>query len=264
MQKTKKFGVFILLFAFFLQVVTNVYSTEIHVANIEIGQIIEFGGRNWIVLSVEGNYAKILHETIVERRPYHYPHAHITWESSSLRAWLNNQFYNSFSAIDRARIRETYVINNNNPRWGTPGGANTTDRIFLLSIEEAAQYFDNNSARVVPREDGTFSQWWLRSPGFIPPNAAFITDVGGILINGNPVDFNNVIRPALWLRLDEYQNGSQICEPDCDCPECIGFHPPLTGVPGITATMAAMLGIVGVSAILWGVVLHRRTKQCNT
>jgi len=35
------------------------------------------------------------------------------------------------------------------------------------------------------------------------------------------------------------------------------FHPPLTGVPGITATMVAMLGLVGVSAVLWGVVLRR-------
>jgi|GEM_PF-3543169 len=41
------------------------------------------------------------------------------------------------------------------------------------------------------------------------------------------------------------------------------FHPPLTGVPGITATMAAMFGFMVASAVLWGVLLHRRTRQCN-
>jgi len=261
MQKSKKFGVFILLFAFFLQVVTNVYSTEIHVANIEIGQIIEFGGRNWIVLSVEGDYAKILHETIVERRPYNYPHSPITWEASSSREWLNDEFYNNIPATDRYRIRETHVINNNNPRWNTPGGANTIDRIFLLSIEEAGMYFDNNADRIAYHPGGAFHSWWLRSPGTIPQNVAFVFDDGRIFVNGDPSSFNDGIRPALWLRLDDYQNGSQICEPDCDCPECIGFHPPLTGVPSITVSLAAMAGLAAVSVFFWGLLLAQ--LQCK-
>lgn len=86
---------------------------------------------------------------VIENMAYHHEFVDVTWETSSIRQYLNGDFFNNFSQADRARIRETYVINNDNP-WtfdgmgNTPGGANTTDRIFLLSIDEVLRYFGDS------------------------------------------------------------------------------------------------------------------------
>ena len=122
-----------------------------------VGDIIPFGGYDWLVLDVQGDRALIITEDIIALRQYHAfdeinwdtfwtnPfELSITWAESDIRQYLNDEFFNRFSAADMAQIMETTVVNNDNPWFGTAGGEDTTDRIFLLSLEEVLQYFGDS------------------------------------------------------------------------------------------------------------------------
>lgn len=71
-----------------------------------------------------------------------------TWEKCELRKWLNDDFYeSSFTAEEKERIARTPTINTNIPFYGTNAGRDTVDKIFLLSIEEAENYFASDEER---------------------------------------------------------------------------------------------------------------------
>jgi hypothetical protein len=165
-----------------------------------IGGLLHFGGIFWRVLDIEGGKALVISEDILSTRAYHSVRTDITWEHSDIRQYLNGEFYNSFSPADQARIAETNVINSDNPQYGTPGGNNTTDKVFLLSIDEANQYFANISARVAMDSSGTAWWWWLRSPGYYSNFAAHVRSGGLLHIYGYFVYYDSGgVRPALWL-----------------------------------------------------------------
>lgn len=85
----------------------------------------------------------------------------------------------------------------------TDGGNNTTDKVFLLSIDEVNMYFASDSERMATLSDGTSVYWWLRSPGYYDKNAAGVAGSGWVRDDGNRVNDDNVgIRPALWINLE--------------------------------------------------------------
>ncbi|MCL2698664.1 MAG: DUF6273 domain-containing protein, partial [Oscillospiraceae bacterium] len=110
-------------------------------AAVTAGGTIIFGGYDWRVLEVKDGRALLLSDKVLELRPYHNTFANITWADSDIRTYLNGEFFNSFSATDRARIVQMSNTNPDNPWFGTAGGANTQDRIFLLSLDELVRYF---------------------------------------------------------------------------------------------------------------------------
>jgi serine/threonine protein kinase/alpha-tubulin suppressor-like RCC1 family protein len=213
-------------------------------ASAQVGDTIEFGGYDWRVLDIQDGKALILSELVLERRAYHetYEREDITWENSDIRHYLNGDFLRSFSESDRARIAETRVVNNDNPwtsaHWGlldnTPGGNDTTDKIFLLSIDEVVCFFGDsgmlaqgvdenardfdlkspaqgiywwgfsdqyNDARIAHNPHSGASWWWLRSSGGYSYFAATV-DIDGILsVHGSQVYVADGVRPALWLNL---------------------------------------------------------------
>ena len=85
--------------------------------------------------------------------------------------------------------------NPNNPEYGTPGGNNTKDRVFLLSIDEADRFFKNNNDRAIG------SAWWLRSPGCPSYYAAYVSEDGSVQTFGNDPQFIYAVRPAIKIDL---------------------------------------------------------------
>ncbi len=200
---------------------------------VKIGLPITFGGYTWRVLDLTDDSALLLTEYMIEQRPYHDAYTDITWAECNLRKYLNGAFYDRFSATESKRIIPTDHENPDNPWYGTKGGADTRDSIFLLSIEEAAcHYFgdsssllyhpgkkqrywferkdQNNRRRTARLADQEWdSWWWLRSPGRTSVKAAYIHGDGNIGIQGNNILKGNIgdgrciggVRPALWLRL---------------------------------------------------------------
>ena len=146
-------------------------------------------------------------------RPYHEEFEEVTWEKCSLRSWLNGEFLNGFTDEERAMILKTRVKNLDNPDYDTPGGNDTEDLAFLLSIEEARHFFKNDENRIcIPGkeaiEEGVFVAggaclWWLRSPGGSRGSAACVYAGGFVSSPGFIVyPFSYGVRPALWVNLE--------------------------------------------------------------
>ena len=197
------------------------------------GSIYFFGGYDWRVLDVQNGKALLLIEKELASRQYHISKEVITWERCIRRKYLNYEFIDIFTDEEKAMIAETKVLNNNNPWYGTEGGNDTLDKIFLLSIEEVVRYLGDsgdlsgrkgwfwedgrytlkdgkgwlindgyNSERILKNAKDEAVWWWLRSPGGIGSYAAFIYSDGTVNLNGNRVDVGSYgIRPALWINL---------------------------------------------------------------
>ena len=167
-----------------------------------VGSIYQFGGLDWRVLDVKDGKALLITEDIVEKRAYNDEFVDVTWETCSLRNYLNGNFLRAhFSAEEQGRIALTTVANNDNAQYGTPGGNDTQDKLFLLSIEEANSYFADKADRVA-KYNGPDYWWWLRSPGNYASYAAYVSNDGGVGAGGDDVNrVNNGVRPALWLNL---------------------------------------------------------------
>jgi len=199
----------------------------------QAGDKISFDRCGWRVLDIQNNAALIITENMIEQRPYHDAYKDITWADCSLRKYLNGEFCDKFTAANQSRIIPATNKNSDNQWYGTNGGPDTRDSIFLLSIEEAVckylgdsssklynlgknqrYWFErkdkNNSKRMAKFEDAPgYSWWWLRSPGRVGVKAAYIHGNGDIGIQGNNILKGNIgegfcaggVRPALWLNL---------------------------------------------------------------
>ena len=153
----------------------------------------------WRVLAVDGDKALVISEKLLDCVEYNEEYTNVTWETCTLRSWMNHDFlYAAFSNGEQAKIATVTNQNPDNPEYGTEGGNATQDRIFALSIEEANQYFSNVNDR---SREGT-CWWWLRSPGYGGNYAADVDGTGDIGQFGSNVDnFNVAVRPAFWLNL---------------------------------------------------------------
>jgi len=134
----------------------------------------------------------IITEDLIEERAYNEEYESITWEECTLRTYLNGEFYDSFSEEEQAMIAETNLTTPDNSAYGTDGGNDTTDKIFLLSLYEVRQYMTENERK-------SNSWWWLRSPGNIQNHAAVVHSDGVVSTRGNNVDYGYGVRPVLNL-----------------------------------------------------------------
>ena len=167
----------------------------------------------WRVLQSENQEAFLLSDVILDKKAYDESYEYITWEESSLRAWLNEKFMNrTFSAEEKEKINITEIVNQDNPAYGTEGGNNTSDKIFLLSSAEVDEKEDGKKYGFLNDETrkckaNSFSEmeiafWWLRSPGYNSSSATEVFGYGRINRDGNNV-YDNIagVRPALHLNL---------------------------------------------------------------
>ncbi len=170
--------------------------------NPKVGDEIYFGTNNgqriwWKVLSIQDRMAFVISSNTICDMPYHQPGGNYTWANCTLRKWLNNDFINGyFTTTEQSRILPCELNNDNNPQFKTPGDVPTTDKVFLLSINEANTLFANDQARA------NGSWWWLRSPGICPNYAAGVDYGGGVRTAGRSVGSYFGVRPALWLNLN--------------------------------------------------------------
>jgi len=200
----------------------------------QVGEKINFNKYKWLVLDIKDGKALIITEGIIEHHRYHDAYKEITWAECSLRKYLNGEFFERFSVADQSKIIPAINKNHDNQWFGTKGGEDTEDKIFLLSLEEVAcKYFgdsssklynpgknqrywyerkdENNSRRIaVNNKEKWYYWWWLRSPGRNGKKAVYMFPDGNIGIHGNNIFIGNVaegecrggVRPALWMKLN--------------------------------------------------------------
>ena len=166
----------------------------------------------WLVLKNDGSKALLISKYALDCQRYNTSGTDVTWETCTLRRWLNGSFINSaFSAEEQKQILHTTVTVDRSPYRTNPGN-NTKDRVFLLSIAEAQKYFGSKSVRQCQGTVYCFAQgaykvgdgyclWRLRSPGS-SGCTAYVYNDGSINEYGYPVDEGTIaVRPALWIDL---------------------------------------------------------------
>ena len=199
--------------------------------SLNVGDVVEFGkyeqdnntsnGKediDWSVLAKEGDRLLLISKYALDSKHYNSIWTDVTWETCSLRQWLNGTFLNdAFSAEEQALIQDTYVSADANPKYDTKPGNATTDKVFLLSVNEAEMYFDSDESRkCIPtnyaKANGAYTDssytrngvptcwWWLRSPGNFPNIAAYVDRDGSVDYRGMYVITDSAcVRPAVWV-----------------------------------------------------------------
>lgn len=207
----------------------------------------------WRVLNRNGNDAFLLADVALDDQKYNTNYEDVTWETSSMRSWLNgygasvnqtktdysrkNFIDSAFTSTQKNAIKTTNVVNNNNIDYGTAGGNNTLDKVFLLSESEvyntdtaagygfAKDYSTYDEARksrcsTYAYAMGTYSDygniwWWLRSPGDSSSSAAGVDYDGWVIRYGTNVHSSvGGVRPALHLNLSSsnlYSYAGTVC-----------------------------------------------------
>ena len=205
------------------------------IKNIKVGDTYTFGAYEqdnstsngkeaieWTVLDKDGMSLLLISKQALDCQQYNTSYTDVTWESCSLRKWMNGTFLNkAFNAEEQAQIQNTTVSADKNPEYNTNPGNATTDKVFLLSINEVEKYFNSDEARkcaptAYAKAQGAYTSdsyktasgaatcwWWLRSPGFNQLYAARVSNDGSVGYFGDHVlDDNDAVRPALWINLD--------------------------------------------------------------
>lgn len=192
----------------------------------------------WRVLDAAAGL--IVTESLVDSQAFNNLASGAEWQTSTLRAWLNAEFYNTaFSSADKALIKPTAL---------TEG---VSDKVFILSSADATNvnYGFNmhdkihDTERIARGTDYAEAQglrvstyatyegnsyWWLRSGGTVSGLVRAVDTDGGIYGDGDRVNrTSNGVRPALavtsldtltsydgWVNdgtnIFYYENGTQV------------------------------------------------------
>lgn len=169
---------------------------------------------DWIVLTVNNDNMLLLSKYCLDCYPYNLSWAPVTWETCSLRKWLNTSFFNTaFSKEEQEVIVLSTLINEKNQMWGTRGGNPTRDSVFILSVEEAKSFVtsttkhtDYAKAQGILKDGNDYfgNSWRLRSIGYDSYHAecAGTDSFDFRYIGGDPVTYSSdAIRPAIWVDL---------------------------------------------------------------
>lgn len=174
----------------------------------------------WRVIEIGTDNVFLLADKALECQRYNENYVDTTWKTCSLRKYLNDTFYNkAFNSYDKSKIMKSIVENDDNLEYGTDGGENTEDNIFLLSEKEVYKSNDagvDSTAEVHGFVDDyniedearrawstTYakamgldwdpekcssgynnSYWWLRSPGWCQKFFSGVSEAGWVDFNG--------------------------------------------------------------------------------
>ena len=174
----------------------------------------------WLVLDRDGDKALLLSKYALDYQsfmPFYEPVTEpYTWESCSLRRWLNSTFLNAaFDGSERQRLLTTTVITSPGSLHRENGPVTTEDRVFLLSNTEVYAYFANEAATAAEYSAYALSanpwagnstapgaaDWWLRTTdGSDHPDGVY---AGGRVGEGTRAYEGEYVRPAIWVTMPE-------------------------------------------------------------
>lgn len=162
----------------------------------------------WVVVDVDDTSALLLAKYVIEKRPYNDVRMETTWESSTMRTWLNGEYLNqAFSQEEQDCILTTHFYNNGDPE--------TDDRVFLLSEAEAGELKElgddvylagaEYNFDAEPEDGKTLHEtkcgWGLRTPASDKNGVLFVSYTGEI--KGIYVDGKDAVRPAIRMSLED-------------------------------------------------------------
>lgn len=172
----------------------------------------------WLVLDEKNGKLLVISRYILDAKAYNLPkdiNDSTTWETCTVRAWLNDTFLNSaFNTDEQDIILTETVVNENYWNGTTPGGNDTRDKLFLLSHSELKKYLGGGAspeanmckgsayakAQGLAVDESGYGGWWLRSPGDAGYKVEKIWEDGAINSRGRSAyDSETGIRPVMWV-----------------------------------------------------------------
>lgn len=179
----------------------------------------------WNVLEKDGNKVLVISKYALDDKDYHDSWKSTNWEKCWLRKWLNKDFANeAFNSDELNMIVDSTVTADENPRYSkVDQGNDVTDKLFLLSTDEAEKYFEDDASRLCSPTAYAIAQyqtrdnyyedvnlehvhWWLRTIGWDPSNVTVVTEKGEIGYYGtldHPENYvltdSYGVRPAMWI-----------------------------------------------------------------
>ena len=183
----------------------------------------------WRILSESDGKAFILCDSIIATRTYDRGGDN-NYANSDIRAWLNNEFYNTAFGETQQALIQTTIVDNSAKSTGYSSNkfacSNTNDKIFLPSYSEVVNSdygFSSSEAGDTARRmlisdysraTGAYMStgtviisydnglWWLRSPYNYDSAKALVVYYDGHVSTGNDVDYYGYgAVPALNLML---------------------------------------------------------------
>lgn len=191
----------------------------------EEGQVVSFGryeqdnnsenGRDkieWRILKKQNDSILLISKYCLECAVFN-ESENTNWANSSIREWLNNEFFNeAFSDLENSVILSTEIDNQNISTHAVDNGANTVDQVYLLTVQDAKTYFTTDLDRAAAPTAHALSNgikavngrssWWLRSMGSSNSVAAYTFLNGKIGEDGDIVNSRNMgVRPVIRIRI---------------------------------------------------------------
>jgi len=195
-------------------------------------ETMSFGGQDWLIMEKQEDKTLLLRKFVIQQNDFNlsdFYYEELRWENNPLRLWLNDIYYNSFTAEDRERIILTRLENTPNPWYGIDGGNDTDDYIFSLSLWDVVKYFGDsgllakgdpngffskgkikdqyNEARIALDEMGKKQDWFLRTIGWetgedLPINEfVSVSEKGFLIVYGYGPSTYTRLRPAMWIKI---------------------------------------------------------------
>ncbi len=167
--------------------------------DIKVGDYISFGDykghSTWRVLDIRGSEAYITTADLVDEQIF--DDSYFGWDKEDcfIRLWLNNEFYNeAFTDEERKLIVDK-----------------TGNKVLLLTIEEAHRYFKDDADRYIDMPDAETQGYWLRDKGLFSDHASLVEcdfiSMGAISEYGAHVEYPWGVRPSMWIRLNDSDEG---------------------------------------------------------
>ncbi len=173
----------------------------------------------WLVIDREDGKALVISVAGLDAVQYNEKGGDTTWETSTARKWLNETFISeAFTQEEAKAILTTTVSGDANSKTKVEGGNDTSDKIFLLSIDEVEMYMDANERKASPTayaiangaqastSKTAYCWWFLRTPGSSTSFVAYVDVNGFISTNGALTQvINNTVRPAFWIDVKAFK-----------------------------------------------------------
>lgn len=183
----------------------------------------------WRVLSVDGSDAFLMADKVLDVMKYNEEKESVMWENSSLRNWLNGEFFNNaFNVSEQNAIKSSEVVNKGNPYSESDGATDgniTYDKVYIPSLYEItnSKYgfseeleFDdelkglsrirNNTEYVKSggsiQSSSVGNTYWLRTSGHLLIASSLVVNTGEVNEMGALVTNTNIgVCPVIHIDL---------------------------------------------------------------
>ncbi len=159
----------------------------------------------WIILKEQGGKLLLISRYILDYQAFNDTTLArgTSWGNSTLRKWLNNEFYNSaFSSTEQNEIATTKIQDYN---ADNSLGNVTSDKVFILNKEEAFSYFISDYDRAATSTDYARTRKSYVTDAYWLINS-YSSDLYKCLINSEGKNENNPrvnekdgVRPVIWI-----------------------------------------------------------------